>query len=78
MGKLQKHCGPALDWFCKFECNTGYEKHPFMGARLKGFNNPPEKLLCGDDGTWKTGYEDVGPDISGLCFPRGRVFRWIG
>ena len=49
-----------------------------MGSRLKGFNNEPEKLVCGDDGIWKTGYEDVGLDISRLCFPKGKVFRWIG
>ena len=74
-GKLQKHCGPALDWLCEFECNPEYQQHPFMGTRLKGFNNEPAKLLCGDDGIWKTGYEDIGLDISGLCFPRGKVPR---
>ena len=44
-----------------------------MHGRLKGFNNPSEKLFCGDDGTWKTGYEDIGLDVAGVCFPRGNT-----
>ena len=73
-GKLQKHCGPATDWLCEYECNSDYQRHPFMGGRLKGFSNyESDKLLCGEDGVWKTGYEDVGLDITGLCFPRGIV-----
>ena len=45
-----------------------------MGGMLKGFSNyESDKLLCGEDGVWKTGYEDVGLDITGLCFPRGIV-----
>ena len=67
-GKLEDYCGPTLDWLCNFECNAGYNRHPYMTGGIKGFANKPEKLLCGYDGVWKTGYEDIGLNISLVCF----------
>ena len=39
-----------------------------MTGTIKGFNSDPEKLLCGEDGVWGTGYEDIGLNVSGVCF----------
>ena len=67
-GNLEDHCGPTLDWLCNFECNDGYNRHPFMTGSIKGFFNDPEKLFCGEDGVWRTGYENIGLNVSGVCF----------
>ena len=44
----------------------GYRRHTFMEGKFKGVRNEPDKLLC-VDGTWKTGYEHLGLDVSGVC-----------
>lgn len=41
-----------------------------MTETLKGFNNELGKLFC-DNGVWKTGYEDVGIDVGGVCVGGG-------
>ena len=41
-----------------------------MWGRLKWFQDKKFNLLC-QDGVWKTGYEDIGLDVSGVCVPKG-------
>lgn len=43
-----------------------------MSGELKTFidDDTRYKLKC-QKGEWKTGYEDVGLDINGLCYPLG-------
>ena len=75
-GTLEPNCGYATDWFCEFECNGGYseagkthygyQRHTFMEGTFKGVRNEPDKLLC-VNGAWKTGYEHLGLDVSGVC-----------
>lgn len=69
-GSLEEHCGPETDWLCSFKCNDGYRKHIFMSGELKTFidDDTRYKLKC-QKGEWKTGYEDVGLDNNGLCYP---------
>ena len=69
-GSLEPHCGPATDWLCHFECNDGYAKHAYMKGTLKWFADREYSLLC-EEGMWKTGYEYVGLDVSGVCVPSG-------
>ena len=69
-GSFEPHCGPATDWLCHFECNEGYKKHPYMSGTLKWFWDNEYSLFC-DAGTWKTGYEDLGLDVSGVCVSLG-------
>ena len=69
-GVLEPHCGPATDWLCKFECNSGYHKHIYMSGKLKGVHDDPYMLYC-EHGVWKTGYEALGVDVSGVCYAEG-------
>ena len=69
-GDLEPHCGPATDWLCQFSCNNGFNKHTYMWGRLKWFHDKDFNLLC-QDGVWKTGYEDIGLEVSGVCVPKG-------
>ena len=71
-GALEPDCGPATDWLCQFDCNEGYHKHSYMFSRLKGFMDPKYTtgLFC-ECGTWKTGYEQFGIDVSGVCVSEG-------
>lgn len=68
-GVLEPHCGPATDWLCKFDCNEGYARHPYMTGMLKSFGDPPYMLYC-DGGVWKTGYEELGVGVSEVCLPQ--------
>ena len=69
-GALERHCGPATDWLCHFKCNEGYTKHTYMWGSLKNFKDEEYSLFC-VNGTWKTGYEDIGLDVFGVCVPEG-------
>ena len=72
-GNLERHCGPSTDWLCNFECNEGYHAHAYMSGILKNFFDYPDMLYC-DNGIWKTGYEDLGVDVAGVCVPEGMFF----
>ena len=66
-GMLEGHCGPTLDWLCNFRYNESYRRHSCMTGDIKGLGNEPEKLLCGEEGVWMTGYEDIELYVSGVC-----------
>ena len=67
-GTLEPHCGPATDWLCNFECGQGYNKHAYMSGILKNFFDHDYMLYC-DGGAWKTGFENLGVDVSQVCAP---------
>ena len=67
---MERRCGPATDWLCHFECNRGYVKHIYMSGKLKRYPDGEYSLLC-VNGTWKTGYEDLGMDSSNVCVQKG-------
>ena len=69
-GKLEPLCGPDTDWLCNFECDQGYNKHVYMSGILKNFFDKEYMLHC-DGGSWKTGYENLGVDMSNVCVPAG-------
>lgn len=75
-GKLEESCGPETDWLCDFKCNDGFWKHKFMSGKLKNMpdRSSAYKLYC-DQGVWKTGYEDAGLDVTGVCLPMGTLGR---
>ena len=65
-GRVQHDCGVDTDCLCSFECDAGFKPHPYFVNSAVGHGFVPRRLLC-EDGAFKTGYEDIGLDISGLC-----------
>lgn len=66
-GKIIEGCGPGTDWLCDFICNDGFLKHKYL---QKGYG--VASVYCDTDkGIWKTGYENIGLNISGACYPSG-------
>ena len=43
------------------------------GGFLKSMRGASEMLYC-DNGIWKTGYEDLNLDVSGVCVSQGMFF----
>ena len=44
-----------------------------VGGFLKSMRGASEMLNC-DNGIWKTGYEDLNLDVSGVCVSQGMFF----
>ena len=72
-GFLEPHCGPATDWLCHFQCNS-YRRHSYMTGILKNFFDDPYDIYC-DNGSWKTGFEDIGLDIWSVCVAEGNLTK---
>ena len=47
-----------------------------MKGSLKWFADNEYSLLC-EEGMWKTGYENIGLDVSGICVPRGMYCKLL-